>query len=358
MQGLGEGGMGFGAGGTARILNPDIGPKSVDVQPIATPTTLNAAWQSVMLYNGQFGATGPNAGTEYAWADGTPIAVNRLGYEGIETQAIAGLAVHRLLDDKAPNVTAASLLTKNADYADLFARAFPDEPAETRVRQETAGLAIAAYERTLIADRAPFQAWLRGDSAAMTESQKLGASMFFGDGQCVQCHSGPSLAGMQFAGLGLNDLDTAPGAIIKVANFPEILGRGGFTGVEADMFTFKVPQLYNLRDDVAFGHGSSMDSIRAFLDYLNAGIPEPPRVPDTALAPAFHPLGPNEGQLVALTDFIENACMIRTLTAMCLQPCQVVMVFPTMIRSPATIRIHIARNEAQSRKGGAKCRRV
>lgn len=305
-QGLGEGGMGFGPDGRLRVLNPEVGREAVDVQPISTPTALNTAWQSVMLHNGAFGATGMNAGAEYAWTEGAPVAVNRLGYEGLESQAIAGLAVHRLIDDRAPDATAASFLTETERYVDLFARAFPDEPAETRVRQETAGLAIAAYEGTLIADQASFQQWLRGDSAAMTDSQ-MGASVFFGEGQCVQCHSGPSLAGMQFAGLGLNDLDTAPGAIIKVADFPEILGRGGFTGVEADMFTFKVPQLYNLRDDVAFGHGSSMVSIRAFLDYMNAAVPENPRVSETALAPAFHPLGLNEAQLVALTDFIENA---------------------------------------------------
>lgn len=307
VQGLGEGGMGFGPNGSLRTLNPGIGPKSVDVQPISTPTTLNTAWQSVMLHNGAFGATGMNSGTEYAWAEGTPIAVNRLGYEGLESQAIAGLAVHRLIDDTAPETTANSLLTETQAYVDLFARAFPDEPQETRVRQETAGLAIAAYERSLIADQAPFQDWLRGDETAMTDRQKLGASVFFGDGQCVQCHSGPSLAGMQFSALGLNDLDTAPGAIIKSPDFPEILGRGSFTGLEADMFTFKVPPLYNLRDDVAYGHGSSIDSIRAFLDYMNAGVPQNPRVPETALDPAFQPLGLSEGQLVALTDFIENA---------------------------------------------------
>lgn len=307
VQGLGEGGMGFGPNGSLRTLNPDIGPKAVDVQPISTPTALNTAWQSVMLHNGAFGATGPNSGTDYAWADGTPFAVNRLGYEGLESQAIAGLAVHRLIDDTAPETTATSLLTQTEAYVDLFARAFPDEPQETRVRQETAGLAIAAYERSLIADQAPFQDWLRGDETALTDRQKLGASVFFGDGQCVQCHSGPSLAGMQFAALGLNDLDMTPGTIIKSPDFPEILGRGGFTGLEADMFTFKVPRLYNLRDDVAYGHGSSMNSIRAFLDYMNAGVPENPRVPETPLAPAFQPLGLDEAELVALTDFIENA---------------------------------------------------
>ena len=305
IQGLGEGGSGFGPQGRLRQLAANM-RSDVDVQPISTPAALNTAWQSVMLHNGQFGATGLNRGTEYAWTEGTPKAVNRLGYEGVETQAIAGLAVHRLVDDKFPQKTSTSILGDDARYIELFARAFPARPKQDRVNQETAGLAIAAYERTLIANRAPFQNWLRGDSQALTDNQKIGASVFFGAGRCVQCHSGPSLAGMKFAALGLNDLDTAPGAIIKEPNFQEVLGRGSFTGLESDMFTFKVPQLYNLKDHAAYGHGSSLNSIRAVLDYKNRARPENPRVPEKALAAEFQPLGLNESQLSSLADFLEN----------------------------------------------------
>lgn len=305
IQGLGEGGSGFGPKGGLRELAANM-RSDVDVQPISTPATLNTAWQSVMLHNGQFGATGLNRGTEYAWTAGTPKAVNRLGYEGVETQAIAGLAVHRMLDDQFPQKTSTSVLGGDARYVEMFARAFPEKPGQHRVTQETAGLAIAAYERTLVADHAPFQNWLRGDSQALTDRQKWGASVFFGAGQCVQCHSGPSLAGMKFAALGLKDLDTAPVAIIKDSKFQEVLGRGSFTGLEADMYAFKVPQLYNLKDHAAFGHGSSLASIRAVLDYKNRARPENPRVPDTALAAEFQPLGLSELQLSALADFLEN----------------------------------------------------
>jgi cytochrome c peroxidase len=306
LQGLGEGGSGFGPKGGLRKPAANVDPASVDVQPVASPPVLNSAWQNCMLWNGQFGATGPNSETEYAWTEGTPKAVNRLGYEGIESQAIAGLAVHRLIDDSHPENTTASILSQNTRYAELFARAFPERPKESRVNQVTVGLAIAAYERTLISDRAPFQQWLRGNSTALTNSQKRGALVFFGEGKCVQCHSGPSLAGMQFHALGLKDLDTAPGAIIKDPKFQEVLGRGGFTGIEADMFTFKVPQLYNLKDHVAFGHGSSLRSVRAVLDYKNMAKPENSRVPAPALAAEFQPLGLSEAQLTDLTDFIEN----------------------------------------------------
>ena len=57
---------------------------------------LNVAYQKVMLWNGQFGATSVNTGTESQWTADTPIETNFLGFEGLETQAIAGLGVHRM----------------------------------------------------------------------------------------------------------------------------------------------------------------------------------------------------------------------------------------------------------------------
>ena len=100
LQGIGEGGMGFGTTGDGRFKNSLYLETDLDVQPIKTPTALNVAYQDVMLWNGQFGATGSNEGTEANWTVGTPIDTNNLGFEGVETQAIAGLDVHRLVIDE------------------------------------------------------------------------------------------------------------------------------------------------------------------------------------------------------------------------------------------------------------------
>ncbi|MEM6724745.1 MAG: cytochrome c peroxidase [Bacteroidota bacterium] len=93
-QGLGEGGLGFGAKGESRELDPSYPLAFIDVQPIKSPSALNVAYQEVMLWNGQFGANGLNVGTEAQWTAETPKFENNLGYDGVETQAIAGLAVH------------------------------------------------------------------------------------------------------------------------------------------------------------------------------------------------------------------------------------------------------------------------
>ena len=93
-QGIGDGGVGFGKDGEGRHRNTKYQAAEADVQPIRSPSVMNIAYQTNIVWNGQFGATGVNAGTERAWTAGTPKEKNKLGFEGIETQAIAGQDVH------------------------------------------------------------------------------------------------------------------------------------------------------------------------------------------------------------------------------------------------------------------------
>ncbi len=68
VQGIGEGGSGFGVNGEGRIPQLAIyTPEELDVQPVRSPSAMNGAYQDVTLWNGQFGgAPGTNDGTEHA----------------------------------------------------------------------------------------------------------------------------------------------------------------------------------------------------------------------------------------------------------------------------------------------------
>ncbi len=298
-QGIGEGGIGFGINGEGRIKGSLYPGSMLDVQPIRSPSALNMAYQQAILWNGQFGATGPNSGTEYAWTEDTPKAVNGLGYEGTETQAIAGLKVHRLGAD--------TTFMQEKAYLDYFRKAFPDLTFPEGCNNENMGLAIAAYERTLLPNQAPFQDWLKGNNNAMTELQKEGAIVFFGKGECSTCHTGPAMSSMEFHAYGMKDLYQISERTFKTnAENGENMGRGGFTGNEEDMFKFKVPQLYNLKDSPFYGHGSSMRSVREVIEYKNRGIKENDNVPDAALSSHFKTLNLSDEEITALTDFITN----------------------------------------------------
>ncbi|MEO0341271.1 MAG: cytochrome c peroxidase, partial [Bacteroidota bacterium] len=306
-QGIGEGGMGLGANGAARIKDPDYTIADIDVQPVRTPTALNVAYQRVMLWNGQFGATGPNNGTEAFWTPNTPKAVNHLGYEGVEIQAIAGQAVHRLEID--------TNFLKQYNYMGMFDAAFPNFSRENRYTAETAGLAIAAYERTLLPNQAPFQRWLKGEAAAMSDLEKQGGALFFGKAQCAPCHGGPALSSEAFHAFGMNDLSQNEQETFKTPdNDPSNLGRGSFTGRVEDNYKFKVPQLYNLHDSPFYGHGASFTSIKDVVDYKNRGEKQNERVPNGVLSGQFRSLGLTDMEVDAISAFLENALRDDQLT--------------------------------------------
>jgi len=297
-QGIGDGGFGFGSGGEGRQPNALYFLDSIDVQPIRTPSAMNGAYQPNQLWNGQFGATHLNEGTQSNWTVGTPKAVNELGYHGLETQAVAGLTVHRMGIDYD--------FCNNTSYKQYFEKAYPNLTDDDRYTVENAGLAIAAFERTLMANRAPFQQWLRGNKNAMFDAEKKGAIVFFGKGKCYECHTGPALNVMDFYALGMPDLNGA-GVYGTSPDKTENLGRGGFTGNAADNYKFKVPQLYNLKDSPFLGHGGTFTSVREIIEYKNAAQSINSAVPASQLAPEFTPLGLTDEEISNLTLFVESA---------------------------------------------------
>lgn len=317
-QGIGEGGNGFGINGEARVMAadfdatlPDGDPLKPDVQPLSSPTVLNTAYQEVMLWNGQFG--NPIDGVINNGIDdsilsttGTPKAANLERLAGVETQAIAGLGVHRL------NVETDSVLQANADYLAAYQAAYGSDPddADTLVN---AAKAIAAYERVVLANEAPFQQWLRGDAEAMSESELRGAALFFGKANCVDCHRGPALSSEQgaaadalFFNIGFNDFDTEDERIHGLVDDATRRGRGGFTGEIADNYKFKIPQLYNLADSNVFGHGASFTSIRQVVEYKNMGVPQN-EMADENLSERLVPLGLGTSEINDLTEFLNSA---------------------------------------------------
>jgi len=300
IQGLSDGGEGFGINGEARVKSASYDEAEVDAQAIRTPTVLNCAYQKNMLWNGQFGATGANTGTENLWTPGTPKFFNTTGYEGIEIQSIASMGVHRIEIDT-------NDLIATTIYKDLFDAAFSDIPEADRYKREYAGLAIAAYERTLFANDAPFQTWLKGDSKALTIEQKKGAVLFFGKGACIDCHNSPALNDMDFHVLGMKNLyeETEIQTFRAHPTSGENYGRGGFTGKAEDFNAFKTPQLYNLKDSKFYGHGGSLRSVEEVVRYKNLAISEA-NIDTTYLSPYFVPLGLTNEEILQLVDFIEN----------------------------------------------------
>jgi len=299
VQGIGEGGLGFGLFGEGRFLDPQIDEEMVDVQPVRSPNLLNLAYQDAMLWDGKFGGTETNIGTEAQWGD---IPENAEGFEGIEVQAMQGIKTHRLKIDRN--------FVEKYGYKALFNEAFPDLPENDRYTERAAALAIAAFERTLLANRAPWQDYLKGNQNAMSDSQKRGALLFFSSAKCYQCHSGPALKDKAFHAWGMADINEGSEKVVLQSgvNMENIaLGRGGFTKNPADNYKFKTPTLYNLADNPVYGHGGSFRSIREVIAYKNNGKPQKTQVPASQLAPQFGNSNLTEAEIDDLTEFVSKA---------------------------------------------------
>lgn len=94
--------------------------------------------------------------------------------------------------------TAVATMQKVPGYAELFAKAFPDDHHPMTLKN--AAEAIAAFERGLVT-ASRWDRYVRGESGALSEAEKHGLKAFL-DAGCQSCHSGPDLGGTMFQKLG------------------------------------------------------------------------------------------------------------------------------------------------------------
>ncbi|MEY4070669.1 MAG: hypothetical protein RL721_1283 [Candidatus Eisenbacteria bacterium] len=79
------------------------------------------------------------------------------------------------------------------------------------------GLAIAAYEATLVSDDTPYDRFVEGDPNAMTKQAQIGIRVFTGvDGSnCMGCHFGPEFTGAAITAMHTLEAEPEPGTPIR-----------------------------------------------------------------------------------------------------------------------------------------------
>lgn len=299
-QGIADGGIGFGNLGNGREKNSLYPGSLVDAQGARPLPVINLTYVRNALWNGAFGSYGLNVGTESAWGiTDTLTIINQKGFEGLEANNTRALFTHRQTINKD--------VLDNLGYTAMFDAAFPDIPVSERYVPQMAANAIAAYFRTILTNKAPFQLWLKGNKDAMTIQQKRGAQLFFGKAGCVNCHNSPSFNNQKFAAIGVNNLYQCGFEVFRTdINDARNKGRGGFTLKDEDLYKFKVPQLYNLKDIGFYFHGASKTSLKQVVEYFNLAIPENPTVPLDRIDPFFKPRNMTTNEIDDLVAFLED----------------------------------------------------
>ncbi|HEX7081711.1 MAG TPA: cytochrome c peroxidase [Gammaproteobacteria bacterium] len=153
----------------------------------------------------------------------------------------------------------AAALRSHDGYPSLFAHAFGD-PAITPAR---IAFAIATYERTLVADRTPWDRYRAGDADAMSESEIYGWEAFQSL-RCANCHTPPLFTNNDFFNIG-----------VRPAEYD--LGRGAVTGDPEDAGDMKVPSLRNVGLRKRFMHTGQFAHLGAAIGFYVAGTPFPER---------------------------------------------------------------------------------
>jgi cytochrome c peroxidase len=209
--------------GTDALAKP-IGVKDRE-NPRNAPTVLNAALQFVAHWRG-----------------------DRKNVEDQATKALIGPPSFGQ-----PDFAAAMSRLKGIDaYPALFHKAFPD--AKDPISPENWGLAIGAYERTLVTP-SPFDAYLKGNVHALSPGAVAGLQKFIAIG-CTSCHNGVDIGGGMYQKFGLvEDYWLATGSK-KIDT-----GRFDVTKDPADKYMFKVPSLRNVAMTAPYFHDGSVATL-------------------------------------------------------------------------------------------------
>jgi cytochrome c peroxidase len=238
------------------------------------PTLLNVAWVGQLFHDGRA--------------------------DTLEKQAWAPL----LNPIEMGNVAVADVVARiraMPDYAGRFEAAFdgagPDE--------HTVGVALASYQRTLVAGDSRFDRWRYGnDKAALTASEQAGFAVFAGKGGCIACHTVGDKAALfsdaAFHNTGIGwkrrhgssvdpaqryRIELAPGVFTELqehelASVSEPLqdddGRFEVTHKAAERWAYRTPTLRNIALTGPYMHDGSLATLEDVITYYQHGGIENP----------------------------------------------------------------------------------
>ena len=197
-----------------------------------SPTIINAAWGEIFMWDGRLPTLEEQA----------------LG--PIQSPGEMNMPIEQLM----------ARIESIADYKLLFATVFPKEG----LKPETLAAAIATYERTVVSERAPFDAWIDGDEKAISEEAKRGFALFNAKAQCSSCHEGWNFTNDGFQDIGLPSED---------------IGRGEFVpGVPKMQHAFKTPGLREITRRSPYMHDGSLATLEQVIEhYDRGGVDRPSR---------------------------------------------------------------------------------
>ena len=204
----------------------------------------------------------------------------------------AALPIVNSIEMGQPNLNAAvARIAGVGEYQQAFSRVFGRPASGPDLLR-----AIASYERTLVSFNSPFDRFIAGDKNAIDDAAKRGWELFNTRGRCNKCHAltedkrdVTNFTDNDFHNIGIGIIrhnvvalarqaeqlvDSGdPAAIDRAALQTDMsaLGRFLITKKEADIASFKTPNLRNVLVTGPYFHDGSQVTLWDVMDHYNKG---------------------------------------------------------------------------------------
>ena len=209
------------------------------------------------------------------------------------------------------------------DYDGVFENAFNGNKADIK----NIGVAIAAYERTLIAGNSKFDQWYYGgDTMALSRHEIKGFELFTGKAKCSTCHTINSdyalFTDNLFHNTGIGweasmgkkqatqKVQLAPGVFVDVkqsiitsfsAKMSTDVGRYAVTRDPDDRWKYKTPTLRNIELTAPYMHDGSLATLDDVIDFYSMG-----GIQNPLLDPLIAPLKLSSEEKNNLLSFLQS----------------------------------------------------
>lgn len=219
------------------------------------------------------------------WADKEVVAIGHQGLKGTRnTPSIENVWIQKELfwDGRATSLqeqqimsienhvemfqdinTLSTKLKAIKGYAPLFKKAF----GHSEITKTTILDAIATFQRTIVSNPTPFDAFVEGDFSQLSDEQVWGLHLFRTKARCINCHSGAYFTDMRYHNEGFTFYKRKR----------EDLGRYTVSKDPTDVGKIKTPGLRNVVHTGPWFHNGLFANLASVVGMYNAGMNVPYR---------------------------------------------------------------------------------
>lgn len=218
-----------------------------------------------------------------------------------EMRAASGNELAVISDDHPEQVWEALMQRLGAikEYRRLFERAYPGERFESMTFAHASNAIAGFFISDLTFNNSPWDRFLAGNDAAMTQVQLQGAKNFM-SARCSVCHNGPALTDNKFHNVAVAQFGPGKG---DGPSGRDDFGRMRVTGNPADRYAFRTPALRNVELTAPYGHNGAFFDLREFVAHYSESHIKLESFNITQLEPALQgTVLPNFADILATRD--------------------------------------------------------